>query len=177
MINVFYRWMFVLLGMAPLSIGLLAAGSDGWLQFVKAVVVGVIFTCLACAFFCFWVNKVAKDQERLTIKLSRVVKRRGGADSYLMAYILPLMVGEQLADFELIGLMCLFAFVSFFSEVESNNPVAKMLGYRFYDVETIGGNNLLIMSKLSMQDILRFKCESGGKMSVVLFDDNFAIQV
>ena len=55
--------------------------------------------------------------------------------------------------------------------------MVKMLGYRFYDVETIGGNNLLIMSKLSMQDILRFKCESGGKMSVVLFDDNFAIQV
>ncbi len=169
--------MFVLLGMAPLSIGLLAAGSDGWLQFALAVAVGMIFTCLACFFFCFWVGKVVKDQERIAIKLSRVVKRRGGADTYLLAYVLPLLVGEKLTEFELLGLLCLFAFVSLFSEVESNNPLAKMLGYRFYDVETIGGNSLLIMSKLSMQDILRYKSDSGGKMYVIMFDDNFAIQV
>lgn len=122
-------------------------------------------------------EKVVKEQERVDLKFSSIAKRRGGADSYFLAYVLPLFIGDHLAGFQLIGLISLFAIVCFFSEVASNNPVAKMLGYRFYDIETGDGNSVLVMSKMSIPEILRNKKDANRQMSVVMFDDSFAIQV
>ena len=52
-----------------------------------------------------------------------------------------------------------------------------MIGYRFYDIETGDGNSVLVMSKMSIPEILRNKKDANRQMSVVMFDDSFAIQV
>lgn len=177
MINTLYRWVFVSLGMAPLSIGISAAGADNWVRFVCGIAVGLFVCFLAVVVFRFWLKQVVRAQERIDLKFSSIAKRRGGADSYFLMYVLPLFVGDHLAGFQLIGLISLFAIVCFFSEVESNNPLAKILGYRFYDVETGDGNSVLVMSKKSIPEILRNRKHTNRQMSVIMFDDSFAIQV
>lgn len=177
MISTLYRWAFILLGMAPLSIGLFAAGAANWERFVTGITLGFFVCFLAVVVFRFWLKQVVRAQERIDLKFSSIAKRRGGADSYFLMYVLPLFVGDHLAGFQLIGLISLFAIVCFFSEVESNNPLAKILGYRFYDVETGDGNSVLVMSKKSIPEILRNRKHTNGQMSVIMFDDSFAIQV
>lgn len=177
MVNTLYRWPFVLLGMAPLSIGLFAAGAENWVRFVCGIALGLFVCLLAGIVFRFWVKQVVKAQEKVVLKFSSIAKRRGGADSYFLAYVLPLFVGDHLASFQLMGLISLFAIVCFFSEVESNNPLAKILGYRFYDIETGEGNSVLVMSKKSIPEILRGRKNANRQMLVVMFDDSFAIQV
>ena len=115
MVNTLYRWVFVLLGMTPLSIGLLAAGAENWTLFVCRIAIGLFFCLLATIIFLFWVEKVVKEQERVDLKFSSIAKRRGGADSYFLAYVLPLFIGDHLAGLQLIGLIYLFAIVCFFS--------------------------------------------------------------
>lgn len=176
MINTLYRWLFILLGMAPLSIGLLAAGAENWGQFIGRFILGLFVCVLSGVGFRSWIKQVIRDQERVDLSFSSVVKRRGGADTYFLAYVLPLFVGDRLADFQVAGVLFLFAFVCFFSEVESNNPVAKVLGYRFYDIETGNGNSVLVMSKKSIPEILRNSENANRQMSVIMFDDSFAIQ-
>lgn len=177
MISTLYRWVFVSLGMAPLSIGISAAGADNWVRFVCGIAVGLFVCLLAGIVFLLWVKQVLKAQERVDLNFSSIAKRRGGADSYFLAYVLPLFVGDHLAVFQSVGLFSLFAIVCFFSEVESNNPLAKILGYRFYDIETGDGNSILIMSKKSIPEILKNRNNESRQMSVIMFDDSFAIQV
>ena len=177
MVSTLYRWVFILLGMTPLSIGLFAAGAENLERFVKGIALGFFVCFLAVIVFRFWVKQVVRAQERIDLKFSSIAKRRGGADSYFLVYVLPLFVGDHLAVFQLIGLISLFAIVCFFSEVESNNPLAKILGYRFYDLETGDGNSVLVMSKKSVSEILRNRQPANRQMSVIMFDDSFAIQV
>ena len=113
----------------------------------------------------------------MDLNFSSIAKRRSGADSYFLAYVLPLLVGDHLADFQIIGLLFLFAIICFFSEAESNNPLAKILGYRFYDIETGKGNTVLVMSKKCVPEILKKRKNGNRQISVIMFDDSFAIQV
>ena len=81
MINTLYRWVFVCLGMAPLSIGISAAGADNWVRFVCGIAVGLFVCLLAGIVFLLWVKQVLKAQERVDLTFSSIAKRRGGADS------------------------------------------------------------------------------------------------
>lgn len=79
MINTLYRWVFVSLGMAPLSIGISAAGADNWVRFVCGIAVGLFVCLLAGIVFLLWVKQVLKAQERVDLNFSSIAKRRGGA--------------------------------------------------------------------------------------------------
>ena len=177
MINSFYRWVFVFLGLASLSVGLFSAGASDWESVFVGVIIGVVLCILACFVFKAWIWAVSNVPDKTSLRFVSVTKRRDGAFAYFLAYVLPLLVGESVSQYVLWGLVPLFALVCFFTEAESNNPIARLMGYKFYEVTTSDGKTYLVMSKcdmLSLKGGLKTTC---SKISGILFDDNFLIHV
>lgn len=108
---------------------------------------------------------------------SYLLPKEETAHPLIFGLCLPLLVGESVSQYVLWGLVPLFALVCFFTEAESNNPIARLMGYKFYEVTTSDGKTYLVMSKcdmLSLNGGLKTTC---SKISGILFDDNFLIHV
>ena len=177
MVNKFYRWVFVFLGLTPLSIGLFAAGASDLKAACFDVLLGLALCSLACVMFNAWIRKVSKGPEKIPLIFVSVNKKRESASAYFLAYVLPLLAGGQVPRYVLWVIVPIFAFICFFTEAESNNPIARLLGYKFYDVMTPQGNSFLVMSKCDMQTLRGSATVKHSRISGVLFDDNFFIHV
>lgn len=175
MVNTFYRWVFVFLGLAPLSVGLFSAGASDWESVLSGVGIGTALCILACLAFKAWIRAVSNAPEKTPLIFVSITKRRESASAYFLAYVLPLLVGGSVSQYVLWGLIPLFALVCFFTEAESNNPVARLMGYKFYEVTTPGGNSFLVMSKCDMQSLRGGVVDKHSRITGILFDDNFFI--
>lgn len=177
MVNAFYRWIFVFLGLSPLSIGLFSAGASDWESGLTGVGCGTALCVLSCFLFKVWIRAVCGAPEKIPLVFVSLSKRREGASAYFLAYVLPLLVGGKIQENVLLWTVPIFAFICFFTEAESNNPIARLLGYKFYEVTTPNGNNFLVMSKCDMQSLRCHVSEGRSKITGILFDDNFFIHV
>ena len=177
MVNIFYRWAFVFLGLAPLSVGLFSAGASDWESVLLGVGAGVMLCVLACLMFTGWIKAVSAIPEQIPLVFVSINKRREGASAYFMAYVLPLLVGGQVPKYVLWVLVPIFAIACFFTEAEANNPIARLMGYKFYEVVSPSGNTFLVMSKYNMQSLRGNATGGSSRITGVLFDDNFFIHV
>lgn len=95
MVNSFYRWVFVFLGLAPLSVGLFSAGASDWELVFVCVIIGVVLCVLAWFVFKAWIWAVSNVPHPTSLCFVSVTKRRDGASAYFWAYVLSLLVGES----------------------------------------------------------------------------------
>lgn len=144
---------------------------------VLGVIKGIALCILACLVFKVWIRAVSNVPERTALVIVSITKRRDGASAYFLAYVLPLLVGESVSQYVLWVLIPLFALVCFFAEAESNNPIARLMGYKFYEVTTPNGRSFLVMSKCEMQSLRDGLKTANSRITGILFDDNFFIHV
>ena len=189
MVNKGYRFLFAILGTAPISIGFLCAGAKDWKDAIFGLLAGVLICGCLMWIFQKWMDKVVQDQMPKKIVPVSVVQRRGGPSVFFLAYILPLVVAnDQISDIGMIVVALLLFIVCYFSDVEDNNIVAKLSGYRFYDVTDWYGCTFLVMTKEGITNIKIMKKELkvsdmenqsllGESLSVIKIDDDFFLYV
>ena len=170
-----------MLGMSPIAIGFFCAGAKSFGTALIGLFYGLGVCAVALFVFHIWIEKVKRDQSEVSLNPVSVVQRRSGPTAYFMAYVLPIVLGSDSISsptiFLVVVLLLLFCF---FSESEENNPIAKLMGYRFYDVTTQDGITFLVMSKAVIQDIRKSWLDNTPqtpKLKVIKFDDSFFIHV
>ena len=180
MVSSLYRFMFVFLGFSPVSIGLFCAGAKNFSETMIGLLEGFFVICIAVFFFKQWLRYVRSqiNSDAVVCQIQTIAEKRSASSTYFLAYVLPLMLGTEIPKGVVVAIVITFAFVCFVNESEDNNPLARLLRYRFYDVTSPHGQTFLVMSKRTMQELCSRKKEPLDKAPSIFglqVDSSFVI--
>lgn len=179
-----YRWFFVFLGLSPISVGCFFAFFESCVpvltfcgvnlnQFL-GFGIGVLFCVVAFRLFCCWLNKILKEQDVTDISFTSITQKRSSLLSYSVVYVSPLILSaNEFSVDKILLISIIFGLSTLFLEVEENNPIVRMSGYKFYEI-TSDGVTYLLMSKMNLTDLARIKGKP-QEFPCIKFDDTFFI--
>ena len=174
MVNSLYRWLFAVLGLSPIAVGLFCSGARDVEAVAIGALKGIAVVLVAVWLFRRWLRCLDRRCARVQMSPVTVSAVRSSPAAYFLAYVMPVVLGGHVSFAATMLIAGMLVFVCFFSESEDNNPVAKLLGYRFYEVSTSCGQTYLLMTKATMQTI------SGAgrreaQLAVVQVSDSFVV--
>ncbi|WP_116828843.1 hypothetical protein [Pseudomonas syringae] len=148
------RVLLALTAVAPVSVSLayiFGALRGDWLLCVYAVC-----ACLALGISSSWIIAEASGKfERLPITIKKVKSADKEVVGFFVAYALPLMFkggsGLDFGAWLLAGAMLIF--VLWTTHALHVNPVLGLLGFHFYEVETLEGITYLMITKRTINNV------------------------
>lgn len=176
MVNVLYRFLFTALGMTPLSYGFLCSGKNNISEIIEYGLYSTLLCILALLIFKIWIQKVTHDHEGDEVNVESVSLRHSSPAFYFLAYVLPLVLSEQLNTSVLYLIITLLFFLCFISESEDSNPIIKLAGFYFYEVSDNLQLTYIVMSSNPIHAFLNknFKLE---KIKVIKIYNGFYLHV
>lgn len=112
-----------------------------WIYFFALVLVNLIWVP---------VFKITKGHAVDTLMVKASKNRSGDALDYIIAYII-VFLGFQFEKWQDVASIFILLIVIFFIYVHSNllfvNPLLNFFGFTIHDVELVGGENLVVISK------------------------------
>lgn len=153
MINGFYRFLFCLIGLSPMSIGFLCRKADSFCDVIMGVLFGVAVCIVAMFLFSLWRGKVLREIASIELAPVAVKKQKSGPTGYFFAYILPLLLATTGSDWLLIAIVALMLLASLKAHEIETNPVVELMGYRFYEVDLRSGITISVLSRAPIQAI------------------------
>lgn len=177
MINSAYKWAFAMIGLAPITVGLFCAGAKTWSNVLCGITVGVFICVIACFGFKWWLKKIkAANSGFPEVRVETVKIIGSNASNYFLAYVMPISLGGELSSPILLLAIFVLAFICFYSDGEANNPIARFLGYKFYEITTPDKDSYIFMSKKSVLHIKSKPVKHIEKtIKVIEVSDNFLI--
>lgn len=159
MTNCLYRFLVALCGLAPMSIA--ASGSDpslGWESIFAHLVIAVCVCVIAALSLKCLFDKIRSDGCAMNVSGEMIVsvsQRREGLVLYFMSYIMPFFLNGSTSTRFWVFCIVILLVASFVSSGIANNPMLRLLGFKFYDVQMKSGITQLYITKQSPQQIIR----------------------
>lgn len=159
MTNCLYRFLVALCGLAPMSIA--ASESDpslGWESIFARLAIAVCVCVIAALSLKCLFDKIRSDGCAMNVSGEMIVsvsQRREGLVLYFMSYIMPFFLNGATSIRFWVFCIVILLVASFVSSGIANNPMLRLLGFKFYDVQMKSGITQLYISKQSPQQIIR----------------------
>ena len=132
---------------------------------------------MAIFLFIKLISKITKDaDDTLEINTKSIIPKRSSPAFYFLAYVLPLILGDEINFPEFSLIFLLVVVLCFYSESEESNPIIKLSGYKFYEVTDNMNLTYLIMSKAEITDFIDTQFQL-KKIKVVTMNSNLYIHV
>lgn len=155
MASFLYRFLYLLIGLSPMSIGIFCIGKDSLIDILYGVSYGIGACVLALILFNLYSGRLIGSLEGVKVKPNHIQRKREGLSGYFLAYVLPLILTEPAEKWILLAVVILLAFTGLKTKALGYNPVAELVGYNFYDVQDGSGITLLVIAKSSPQELLQ----------------------
>lgn len=160
-----YRFLFLLIGLSPMAIGIFCVGKTNPKEVFWGMVYGICVCEVALLLFYLWSERVTSKLEGVPIKPVTITRKREGLSGYFLAYVLPLILTEPVEKWILLLVVMILVFAGLNTKSIGYNPIAELIGYNFYDIDDGSGITVLVISKRTPQQLFE------GFKAVTLTED------
>lgn len=146
MLNGLARLLLVSTSLAPILLIYAAAIVEERSVLATGLAVASVLLVLLCWLLLFYVTRVPGTE---SIEITSVSGKDTEIVSFLVAYMLPVLLGKQLESnlWALIVFVAVLGLVLFKANVHHVNPLMGMLGYHFYEVEASSKIKYLMITR------------------------------